>query len=134
MVEPKENQNRRIILWAEIIHLLDHISHQIKSSNKYYNSIYGIKRGGLIPAVILSHKLDIPIVSRNGINKNTLIVDDICDSGYTLMEFKKGYQQCLKIEHLDVVVLFQKNTATYFANYIGENLVNNDWLVFPWEN
>ena len=45
-------------------------------------------QGGLIPAVMLSHRLKIPLV-KGDIGPDTLIVDDICDSGETLDKFVK---------------------------------------------
>jgi len=133
MVEPKPEQKKRFILWNEIAYLADHIASRIVLSGKVYNSIYGIARGGLIPAVVLSHRLNMPIVDATGINPGTLIVDDICDSGETLLEFKKGYQMIAKIEHLDVAVWYERTGTGYKANYVGEDISNNDWLVFPWE-
>ena len=42
------------------------------------DSVMGLPRGGLIPAVLLSHEIGLPYVQHPG--KNTLVVDDICDS------------------------------------------------------
>ena len=46
------------------------------------DSVTGIARGGLIPAVMVSHKLDLPYV--DAVGPNTLVIDDIADSGVTL--------------------------------------------------
>ena len=46
------------------------------------DSVMGLPRGGLIPAVMISHELGIPLVINP--TKNTLVVDDINDTGHTL--------------------------------------------------
>ena len=130
MVEPKEGQSRRTIHWDEIMHTADIISSKIKSEN--YNSIYGVPRGGLVVAVVLSHKLDLPIVSSIGINKKTLVVDDISDSGETLQDCDYGWKSKFKDSEMTSAVLFQRKTTGYGADFIGE-LIDDEWLVFPWE-
>ena len=72
--------------WEEFNDSCDMIVEAIK---KYYpfkfKNIYGIPRGGLVLAVRLSHLLDLPIIiHKTKIGQNTLIVDDIADTGKTL--------------------------------------------------
>ena len=68
--------------WGEIEELVELLCLQIVKSGIQITDIYGLQRGGLIPAVMLSHKLGIPMTQ--DIKKpNLLIVDDICDSGET---------------------------------------------------
>ena len=77
--------------------------------NYYPKIVVGIKRGGLVPAVALSHKLRVPCEvldwqTRDGFDQivsdkirelyekhtsNILVVDDIVDSGKTLKEVQK---------------------------------------------
>ena len=85
-----EERKRRIITWDNVINYADIIGGQIDKTE--INSIYGIARGGLVLAVLLSHRLQLPIVEKDGINLRTLIVDDISDSGETLLEFEKGFK------------------------------------------
>ena len=88
-----------------------------------FSGIYGIPRGGLCLAVALSHKLKIKLISEP--IKNSLIVDDIYETGITLNAFKN-------IEGAMFFVLFSK-TKPIWWNTI--NLSNkNEWIVFPWEN
>ena len=48
--------------WDEIDECMEMLSLDIMKSGVNFNKIYGIKRGGLIPAVMLSHILNTPIV------------------------------------------------------------------------
>lgn len=98
--------NKIIIGTAEFNNLVQTICDQIVESQWRPDYIVGISRGGLIPAVMISHKMGIPmrpleISLRDGgqcvsdlgmaedaygykdIKKNILIVDDINDTGAT---------------------------------------------------
>ena len=66
--------------WSTIEDLVIDLSKKLPKDIKF---IYGLKRGGLIPAVMLSHITGITMVndcSSYGAWQ-VLIVDDICDSG-----------------------------------------------------
>ena len=54
--------------------------------------VYGVPRGGVVASVILSHLLNVPVIfgqSLSPLIKNTtlLIVDDVFDSGRTMMAY-----------------------------------------------
>ena len=58
--------------------------------------ITGVPRGGLIPAVLMSHKFNIPFIGLEAaktlpgdLKKQILVVDDIADSGNTLAQIKE---------------------------------------------
>ena len=48
--------------WFEIESLVNHLCEKINSHDKKYQNILGLQRGGLIPAVMVSHILGIPMV------------------------------------------------------------------------
>ena len=58
----------------------------IRCKNKKFEGVYGFPRGGLCLAVALSHSLGIPLLDEP--KNNSLIVDDIYDTGYTLEKVK----------------------------------------------
>ena len=74
--------NKVFVYWDDISVLVEELCNTIAMSGIRIKSVTGIERGGLIPAVMISHKLSIPYVTK--INKDTLVVDDICDTGETL--------------------------------------------------
>ena len=88
-----------------------------------FSGIYGIPRGGLCLAVALSHKLKINLISEP--LKNSLIVDDVYETGITLKSFKN-------IEGAKFFVLFSKNRPTWWNSV--HKAEKSDWIVFPWEN
>ena len=95
--------NKRTVTWPELQHLVSKICRDISASNWRPDYIVGITRGGLVPAVLTSHWLDVPLetlkvslrdegqtesncwMAEDAFNgKNILIVDDINDSGATI--------------------------------------------------
>jgi hypoxanthine phosphoribosyltransferase len=112
--------NKTYLSWDDINILVEDLCNTIASSEVQIKSITGIERGGLIPAVMISHKLSIPYVTK--INKDTLVVDDICDTGETLKNMVAGY----------TATLHYKPTAAYTPDFYAKQ-VGKEWLVYPWE-
>ena len=71
------------IEWSEIHELVNIICDNL-SLYPHIDSVHGLARGGLIPAVMISHQRGLDYVEEADITERTLIVDDICDSGHTL--------------------------------------------------
>ncbi|GIR04373.1 MAG: hypothetical protein CM15mP15_1120 [Prochlorococcus sp.] len=84
--------------WSEFDKSVEYIADKCK--NLKFSGIYGVPRGGLCLAVALSHKLKIKLISEP--TKNSLIVDDIYETGITLNTFKD-------IEGAKFFVLFSKD-------------------------
>ena len=95
----------------------------IKQRNWNIKSIYGVPKGGLPLAVCLCNALKIPLV--NEIGPNTLVVDDISDSGYTLLELETKYIT-------RYITLFIRKTTKFKPSYHCRE-VDKEWVVFPWE-
>jgi uncharacterized protein len=112
--------NKMYLSWDDINVLVEDLCNTIATSGVEIKSIAGIKRGGLIPAVMVSHKLNIPYVDR--INKDTLVVDDICDTGETLKKSIAMY----------TATLHYKPTAGFTPDFYAKE-VGSDWIVYPWE-
>lgn len=118
--------------WGE---LEENVS-KLVSNIKEVDYVVGIPRGGLIIAVMVSHRLGIKHMTidhlekleEDGfdlIKKRILIVDDISDSGQTLKRYKKdGYTTAT----LDV----RNSTITVPDHYVNW-LDNTNWIVYPWE-
>jgi len=120
-VQKSKHQPVMKVSWEYYEHLVDKLYNMIPK-NKYGN-ISGIPRGGLIPAVMLSHKLNLPLIDLEDIHKDTLVVDDICDTGITLS----------KIKGFDVATLFVRRTSTIKPKYSAESLFGDEWILFPYE-
>ena len=107
--------------WSEFDESVEKIAKECKFLE--FSGIYGVPRGGLCLAVALSHKLKINLISEP-IN-NSLIVDDVYETGITLNNFKE-------IEGAMFFVLFSKIKPIWWNTvHISEK---REWIVFPWEN
>lgn len=92
-------------------------------------NIYGISRGGLIPAILLSHLLKKPLIlDLKDCNQGTLIIDDISDSGKTLKKIEKK----LKFKPLTATMWLDKDTK-YLPTFWVKVKTKKEWVVFPWE-
>ena len=107
--------------WKDFDKSVEHIAN--KCNFLEFSGIYGIPRGGLCLAVALSHKLKINLISEP--IKNSLIVDDVYETGITLNTFKD-------IEGAMFFVLFSKIKPIWWNTvFISKK---SQWIVFPWEN
>ena len=107
--------------WKEFDKSVEHIANECKCLK--FSGIYGVPRGGLCLAVALRHKLKINLISEP--IKNSLIVDDVYETGITLKTFKH-------IEGVMFFVLFSKVKPTWW-NTVSLS-AKSEWIVFPWEN
>ena len=96
-------------------------------AQKNINRIYGIPRGGLVPAVMLSHMLGWPLVfKRENIQENTLIVDDIVDTGKTLERLFQNIDVSVPVASLH----YHEDSCMEPQFYCR---TKDAWIVYPWE-
>ena len=116
--------------------------------------IVGIARGGLMPAVLLSHRLDVPMrsVSWSTFHKDqmrehaydiaddihegkkVLLVDDILDSGRTIQELLEDWG-CDRAQ-LQVAVLLHNTDQSITPDFYGRKFSRQEhpnWIDFWWE-
>lgn len=145
--------------WDQIEELTDNIVKQVRSSGKKYDWIIGLNRGGLIPSVRLSHKMkiihgvltvthydgekllaevkkDLYISGAKMIkpHHNILVVDDIADTGICLKESVKTLKKVdPDAQKIDTATLFYKPKSIVVPTYYAEQVDNDIWVEFPWE-
>ena len=122
--------DKRYLSWDDVDRAVNRLVASIYTSGVKLEGIGGLPRGGLIPAVLLSHRLGIPFISQanlSDITGNVLIVDDICDTGRTLKRFKFE-------NNIYTAALHWKQSSEYQPNYFWEIAYENEWIVYPWEN
>jgi len=124
--------------WSTIEDLVDDLCNKIKiyqkENNFKFKDLFGLQRGGLIPAVIVSHQLGIPM-TKGTISPDTLIIDDICDSGITLDDYFKRYQNefSFPFELKTACLHYKPHTSIFEPTIYAKKWEKDDWIVYPWE-
>lgn len=142
--------------WQDFDEDIEILTNYITSSSWIPDYIVGVKRGGLVPAIKLSHVFDKPLIMMScqlrdskdkevrlyeveeiPNDKNVLIVDDICDSGITMSQIMiqffsnlfnpNNVKTCSLIYNID-----QKFIIDYYSKKIDRSK-DDRWIIFPWE-
>ena len=117
---------KEFISWEQYEKAVQDLASKIQNDEFWHDGtlkeVYGIPRGGLVVAVSLSHKLNLPLTQAPGKVEETLIVDDICDSGKTFKRYE-NYKTAVLVYHENKLT-----KPTFWARpYHGR------FVVFPWE-
>jgi uncharacterized protein len=145
---------KQFVTYEEIHAWCMQIAGQIVQDEFSPTVIMGITRGGLIPAVIISHELGVPLIThhvslRDHAHQHTpnwcftnqdrlLIVDDINDSGATIQVVNSQLVQMgmHANSHMRWATLITKISSPQRVDYHA-HVVHPDeshiWWCFPWE-
>ena len=131
--------------WNTIDELVKEVANRASSFKPTH--IVGITRGGLIPAVMLSHSFDLPMETLgvsfrdNRATHHTkfkpiddaryLIVDDINDSGTTFKVVSDIFRNRRLI--FATSALINKEKSGFDVDFYGEMFYHDDWINFPWD-
>jgi hypoxanthine phosphoribosyltransferase len=101
--------------------LIEMLVLKIKLHENFKNvkNIYAIPRGGYVPGVLLAHKLDLQIV--NEPTKESLIVDDVIESGNTMQKYSGAMKVALVSKIKEISILY--------GIYVDKKY----WVEFYWE-
>jgi hypoxanthine phosphoribosyltransferase len=124
-----KGSKKEFLTWETYFLYLHLLENKIRESTFKVDYVYGIPRGGIIPAVILSHEFNVELLLNNSKFKKgdkLLIIDDICDTGKTLKPYTLLNRKMVKT----AVILKHKNSTIIPDYYIKEN---DNWIVFPYE-
>ena len=143
------------ISWDQIDEYCNKISEDIKKMKISFDMIVAVGRGGMIPARILSDRLDVrnvqlfsirlykgitqrnttPTVGSFSVDiqgKNILLVDDILDSGITI-ETVINYMNSKRPVSVKTVTIMCKKSNKRKPTFFAEQCEDDEWIVFPWE-
>lgn len=140
----------------EFLTAVHYIAARVKESGWAPDAIIGLGRGGLIPAVYLSHATSLPMLSvdhsshlpdfaagllvklaARSSTERLLFVDDINDSGGTIADVKGALSAAGgNLENVRFATLIDNVASAERVDYRFRTIdrrINKDWFVFPWE-
>ena len=142
---------KKYITWKKIETMTKSLILQMHKDQWQPQAVWGLLRGGLTPAILISQHYNIPMYSWHNTNRDhecfeyaphweghwskekCLIVDDINDSGKTIQSCQEYTQQYAEVKY---AVLQTKETSPakidYYAQHIDKSKCN-EWIVYPWE-
>ena len=141
--------------WDEILVKSIEMAERIRKTESFrFDCIVGVSRGGLALARIMSDLLDVqdimivrceyysdidkkkerPVITQKiqGTirGRNVLVVDDVSDSGESLLLIKK-YLHSKSPKNLKVAATFVKPWSKLMPDYFTGS--TESWIIFPWE-
>ena len=114
------------VTWEQVEEYINQVI--LNTKDKQFTGVYGVPRGGLILATLLSYKLNIPLLMAPC--KGCIIVDDIADSGRTLMHFTQNDTQFNKYFITTMFICERSAVKPDFSMYNKED----SWIIYPWED
>lgn len=118
---------KQYISWNKVENYIDEIQDFYKDIE--LTGVYGLPRGGLVLAVMISHRLNIPMLLSP--IQGCLIVDDICDSGESLLHYAQNSSAFDKPLYHITTMMYKENNLVKPEFYFMKK--KDKWIVFPWE-
>ena len=135
--------------WSKYIKAIDRIADHFKDDK--FDVIVGLTRGGLIPAVRLSHMMDTPMLPFNphmlhtngdprgkvkipispAVVRRILIVDDIADTGKTFTKCARFFEN--RGFNVSTAAVYINEATTVFTLTYAVYDSRKYWVVFPYE-
>ena len=117
------------VSWNAIEKFVQNVANQYK--DKDITGVYGLPRGGLVLAVMVSHRLGVPMLMSPC--EGCIIIDDICDSGESLLHYYKNSSAEDGKPAYHIVTMWYKENALGVVPEMWDFAKGSDWVVFPWE-
>lgn len=149
------------LFWHNVYNGLELLSKEFRKTDFLPDAIVGVGRGGLIPATLLAYKFNVKALFNYTIqsysdenlktndfvtfqepgvdicnykHKNVLVMDDLSDSGDTLLHIVDKLKHQFFLERVKVATLAIKTGTKFKPDYFVQEYPSNVWLSFPWEN
>ena len=122
---------KEFVTWEQVEEFVEYVK---QSLDIPVSGVFGLPRGGLVLAVMLSHKLRVPMLMSPA--PGCLIVDDICDSGESLLHYVRNSSGTASGYYMDgykVATMYYKDNRLGIKPDIYKYRKGDKWIVFPWE-
>lgn len=157
---PPHNQKKLLYMdWNSFNRLISKLEAQLQEGY-HFDVIVGVSKGGLVPAVMIAdyfqkplivasaehyqrgfmeaHDSSVKLLSMPKFEANTryLIVDDVIETGATLMDIFDFINNSVSGCSINSAVLVRKNPEQFYKNMRIISATTReweDWIVFPWQ-
>lgn len=122
---------KKYVSWKEVEDYINKLDEKyiLANSRGEIPGIYGLPRGGLVLAVMLSHKMCLPLLMAPV--EDCIIIDDICDTGESLLHYYKDSSGTKTNKYHITTMYYKENDLVEPEYYVGKK--NDEWIVYPWE-
>ena len=119
------------VSYSSVQCFVDKVAAYFNEEGIQLTGVFGIPRGGLVLAVMISHKMNIPLLMSP--TEGCLIVDDICDSGESLVHYVKNTSSPNKPKYY-TATMYYKDNELGIVPFIYDCIKGDDWIIFCWES
>lgn len=149
-----------VVSWEQYDRLIEHLALQLHQASADFDQIVALSRGGLRVGDLLSRLFECPLVvmaatSYSGdderiqgklklghqlahtcdqLGPRLLLVDDLVDSGNTLVEASAWLKNQVSPTQLLTGVLWRKAGSAFIPDFWAMELTENPWIVQPFEH
>ena len=116
-----ETEPMHVLTWHDFDRAVASIAERLHG--RRFRGVHGLPRGGLVLAVSLSHRLELPLLPHP--QPGCLVVDDIYETGRTLAPHRQ-------LEGAEWLVWISKVEPIWWQAV--EVRPDPAWIVFPWED
>lgn len=149
-----KNHQELIFTWEQFWQYCQEVTDKIIVNKQEYSQIICILRGGFYLGDYLSRRLKIPlsaIVAKSYSEENqqqslslgqltyinppsdrVLLVDDLLDTGVTMMAVKQAIESQWQVK-VDTAVIWQKSGSQCQADYFYQITTSSAWIVQPFD-
>lgn len=114
-----------VLDWTTIVEACDRLASMLDTwRTPAHTRVYGVPRGGMLPAALIAQRLGLPMTSSPSPH-DTLIIDDLIDGGSTLGPWVEQGYTC--------AVLYRKASSPTLPPTLVGQVLEDGWVVFPWE-
>lgn len=144
-----------LVSWATVMRLTHTLAVRIRKGGFRPDVVVAIARGGYVPARLLCDYLDLTDLSsirivhytagacrrqdaglveglcRSLDGKNVLLVDDVSDTGDTLVLAREHLAE-LGADAVRIAVMHHKQTSTVQPDFFAHRIIKWRWIIYPW--
>ena len=122
---------RYFVYWQDVDKYIEQLSQKFKFKTYDLTGVYGLPRGGLVLAVMLSHRLNLPLLQAPF--GKCIIIDDVADSGESLIHYANNTSNSEDGRQYYISTMYKKPKSSVTPDFVYREVSSDTWIEFPWE-